>query len=211
MDNGIAAHERWTRYFREMGILVAAEWNLKLVDPVTSGKLDDIIQNPGTGDLYMVEVKTTNTRKFGELSKPIADHAANGVMLYRWHREWYLQFVFYLTHADYNGRRFEGGMFIVENTDNQDYMIIYAKPSAEHIAEAERNAVAAQRSVMHGEVISRPFQRGDHACRWCDHVALCGLLDEGDENAWSLTASQFKRLSLTLKTKPPAGGPGVTP
>jgi hypothetical protein len=211
MDNGTDAHTRWERYLREAGVLVAAEWNIKLVDPVVSGRIDAIVQNPLAGDLYLVEIKTTNSRKFAELAKPTADPVMNGAQLYRWHREWYLQFVFYLTHTDYLGRQLAGGMFIIENTDTQDYMHVYAKPSAEHIAEAERNAVAAQRAVLGGEIIRRPFPRGDSACRWCDHVALCGLLDEGDSDAWILTAGQFKKLNLKLTTKPPESGRGATP
>ena len=211
MDNGTDAHTRWERYLHEMGVLVVAEWNVKLVDPVTSGRVDAIIQNSATGDLYLVEVKTTNARKFGELPKPTADPAMNGAVLYKWHREWYLQFAFYLAHTDYNGRRLAGGLFIIENTDDQNYVLVYAKPSAEHTAEAERNATNAQRAILQGEVPSRPFPRGDHACRWCDHVVYCGLLDEGDEDAWSLISGQFKKLKLTLKRSLPGSGPGATP
>jgi len=207
MDNGTAAHTRWQRYFADMRILVAKEWPLRGLDPTVSGKIDLILQNPATGSLSVGEIKTTNSRKFAALPASTADRTLNAKLMYAWAREWFLQFVWYSTDGDYNGRKFAEKFFLIENTDDQDYRIIYVEPTPEHIAEAHRCAVAAQDAIMGGEVLARPFLKGDTACKYCDHSGACDSLCDGESTTWEKIQRQFKRLGIPLKTPRP-DGPG---
>jgi hypothetical protein len=203
MDNGTDAHTRWQRYFAEMRILVAKEWPLRGIDPTVSGKIDLILQNPATGNLSVGEIKTTNSRKFASLPAATADRTANAKLMYAWHREWFLQFVWYSVDGDYNGRKFTEKFFLIENTDDQDFRIIYVEPTPEHIEEARRAAVAAQNAILGGELLVRSFAKGDRGCKWCDHDGVCDLLSNGEAGTWETIKKQFKRLGIQLKTPGP--------
>ena len=208
MDNGTDAHTRWQRYFADMGVMVAKEWRVRMVEPVVSGRMDLILQNSATGNLAVGEIKTTNSRKFSQLPRSTGEREVNARALYAWHREWFLQFVWYATFGDYNGRKFTEKFFLVENTDNQDYRIIWVEPTADQIEECQATVKPAQVAIQAGEILSCPFERGCKTCKSCDHEKVCRALAGGDEEIWQLIKDQFRKLQLTLKTEPPRPGPG---
>lgn len=207
MDNGQDAHERWQRYFREKGILVASEWPVKSDDPSLSGRIDLILQNPFTGALAAGEIKTTNTRKFSQLPTATGDRAVNARGLYSWHRDWFVQFTWYCTYGNYNGRAFDEKFFLVENTDNQDYKIIWVDPQPEHVAECSKGR-EAQNAAREGRLLDRPYEKGDKVCQICDRAQLCDMLADGEAEAWAIIQDQLRKLRGP-GTAPPPVGPGA--
>lgn len=211
MDNGTDGHTRWQRYFADMGVLVAKEHPLRVADPRVSGRIDLVLQNPGTGALAVGEIKTTNSRKFTQLPTATADRAVNARALYAWHREWFLQFTWYCTFGDYEGRKFAEKFFLVENTDNQDYRIIWLEPEPEHIEECQLNSVRAQQHASSGMLIPRLFEPTSKECKGCERRPLCEALEAGEETAWMTLESQAKKLNVKWLTGRPQTGPGAQP
>lgn len=215
MDNGSDAHRRWQRDFREMGLLVAHEHPVSHDDPVISGSMDLVLRNPLTGSVAFGEIKTTNTRKFGQLPQASQDRAANARGMRSWHRDWFVQFTLYCEYGRYNGAGPDERFFLIENTDNQDYRIIWVEPTPDQVEEAKRAPAEAQVAARSGKVIVRPFEKGSKACQWCDHAQVCDLLSEGEVETWAMVRDQFRRLGIPLRLtpegSPPPSGPGATP
>lgn len=205
MDNGSGMHERWQRYLREMQILVVKESPVNVADPMVTGRLDVVVQNPASGKLALGELKSVHSRGFQSLPRVTADRKANMRALYSWNQPWgrgyVIQDCWYFEFGDVNGRKFDENFFLFENKDTQDYKVIYVEPTPELLAEAKEKPVAAQNAFLEGKLLDRPFQRGHPVCRRCDREKACDLLEDGDDAAWQVLIEQFRKGGITA-TRP---------
>lgn len=96
MDNGNYVHERYMKYFIEMGILIGAEIDVDYEDLIR-GRLDAIITNGEEN--FVVEIKSCSQWVFNKLKKPNHAH--------------YLQLQFYLFCTN-----IKKGIMLYENKDN---------------------------------------------------------------------------------------------
>ena len=200
MDRGSDAHDRWERYLGDMGILIQAEVPFKLADPMVSARMDAVIQHPASGHLTVVEIKTVHNQGFKRLPPSTSDRQQNMAMLYKWNvpwGRWYcLQLTWYYTRGDYKGTRFKEAVFLFEDTNNQDFKVIYVEPTDEMVREAYEKPVLAQKAFLEGRLLSRPFQRGSAACKRCERKSVCNLLEDGDTESWAMVQTQLKKAGI---------------
>jgi len=104
-DNGDSVHERYARYFAEMGILIASEIDVN-GDEIVRGRLDCIITD-GVQN-YIVEIKSMSLWSFQKLTEPLNSHL--------------LQLQFYLYFSN-----LENGLLIYENKNDQNNKIFPVK------------------------------------------------------------------------------------
>lgn len=97
LENGNSMHERYTRMFAEMGILVAAEIAVVNEDFI-HGRLDCLISDKKKN--YIVELKSCNMWTFNKLKKPI-------------HKD-YLQIQYYMYYTN-----IKNGFVLYENKNDQ--------------------------------------------------------------------------------------------
>lgn len=102
-DNGNDVHDRYARYFDEMGILIEEERPLYNEGYRIKGFADDILNLDGD---CIIEMKSMNTMQASKLTKPVKDH------------EIQLQFYMYLTGI-------HRGFVVYENKNNQDIIEFY--------------------------------------------------------------------------------------
>ena len=103
---------RFTKYFQEMGILIAEEQPTKLEDPPISGRYDFLIQHEVFGQT-IVELKSINDKGFKALiTDPKTDH--------------YLQLQIYL-----NILNIEHGIVLYENKNDQQVKCFEVNKNAE--------------------------------------------------------------------------------
>lgn len=197
MDNGTDMHTRWERYFKDMQILVVKEAPVKLTDPMVSGRLDAVVQNPATGKLCLIELKSVNSHGFRQLPRSTSDRKGNMNSMYSWNQPWgrgyVLQFIWYFQHGEVNRRRFDEAAFVFECKDSQEYKVIYVEPSEKLVEESRLRPMAAQNAFLEGKLLDRPYQQEHPVCRKCDREALCRLIDEGDDETWQIVIDQFRK------------------
>ena len=197
MDNGTDMHERWGRYLKDMGILVAKEAPVKLADPIVSGRLDAVVQNPASGKRTLIELKSVNSHGFRQLPRSTSDKKNNMRAMYSWNQPWgrgyVLQFTWYYQHGDTDGTKFNDAVFLFECKDTQEYKIIYVEPTEEMVLESRQRPVAAQNAFLEGKLIDRPYAAGHPVCRKCDREVLCTSLEEQDDEAWQIVIEQFRK------------------
>jgi len=97
LENGDYVHQRYAKYFAEMGILVASEIDVVKED-FLHGRLDFIITDKEKN--YVVEVKSCSQWTFNKLSAPIFAHVLQ------------IQMYMYFTNIP-------NGIILYENKDNQ--------------------------------------------------------------------------------------------
>ena len=101
MDNGHYLENRYWKYFLKLNILIARETRVEIKHPPMSGRIDFTIQLPDRNNLTLLELKSINSRGFGQLTENArADHIA--------------QLQCYLNMSDN-----EHGIILYENKDNQ--------------------------------------------------------------------------------------------
>lgn len=197
MDNGTLLHERWERYLKETGVMVASEVPIKLSDPVVSGRLDAILQHPEEGHFTVVEIKSVNSRGFKTLPSSTPDRKVNFNLLTRWNQPYGLsyckQLLWYLTYGRWNGKEFSEAAFLFENKDTQEFRIIYVEPTEEVLAEYQKIPVSAQQAYLSGELIERPFVRTSKTCQNCDRLKVCNGLEDGDEEIVAVINRQLEK------------------
>lgn len=203
MDNGTAMHTRWQGYLKDMQILKVKEAPVKLADPIVSGRLDAVVQNPSTGKLTLVELKSVNSNGFRRLPRSTTDRKGNMNAMYSWNQPWgrgyVLQFIWYYMHGDDGGRKFEEAVFLFECKDTQEYQVIYVEPSEELVKESRLRPVAAQNAFLEGKLLDRPYQKGHPVCRRCDRENVCNLLEDGDDATWQIVVDQFRKGGVETK------------
>lgn len=103
LQNGNSVHERYMKYFAEMGILVCSEIDVSKNDLV-HGRCDAIISDKERN--YVVEIKSASQWTFNKLTKPTKPH------------ELQLQFYMYYLNID-------KGIILYECKDNQTIKCFY--------------------------------------------------------------------------------------
>ncbi len=203
MDNGTAMHTRWEDYFKDMQILVSKETPVKLNDPIVSGRLDAVVQNPATGKKLLIELKSVNSHGFRQLPRSSQDRKLNMRAMYSWNQPWgrgyVFQFIWYFMHGGPGGTKFEEAAFLFECKDTQEIKIIYVDPPDDMVAESRERPMLAQGAFLEGRLLDRPFQVGHPVCRKCDREPLCNKLEEGDDESWQRVVEQFRKAGIDSK------------
>ena len=103
LDNGHYLENRFWKYFLKLNMLLARETRVEIQDPPMSGRIDFTIQLPDREYPTLLELKSINSRGFGQLdSSARKDHEA--------------QLQCYLNMSDN-----EHGIVFYENKDNQKF------------------------------------------------------------------------------------------
>jgi len=71
-DNGNSMHERYSKYFKDMGLLVEEETTIKDLERRIKGRIDLLIELDGKK--YIVELKSMNGIQASKLKKPKPEH-----------------------------------------------------------------------------------------------------------------------------------------
>lgn len=120
LENGDKMHERYTKLFAEMGILVAAEIDA-VNNELVHGRLDCLITDRKQN--YVVELKSCSQWVFNKLNEPKSDHNLQ------------IQFYMYYTNVP-------RGFVLYENKDNQSIKCFYVELDKElvekHIKRLEK-------------------------------------------------------------------------
>lgn len=121
MAEGDRLHEKYQRWFAEMGILVGDEVSIEVPDVGISGRIDAIICHPAReGELIIVEIKSASRNSFAHMLKagrPYPHYIAQA-QLYRYlvvHHPDALQDAWLPEHTHV------GAVILVENKDTQDW------------------------------------------------------------------------------------------
>lgn len=104
LENGNCVHERFMKWFAEMGILVGAE--IEVNNDLVHGRCDALISDGEQN--YVVEIKSCSQWTFQKLVKPSSSH--------------YLQLQFYLYYININK-----GILLYECKDNQSIKTFYVE------------------------------------------------------------------------------------
>ena len=196
MDNGTGAHVRWVDRLARAGLLVADSQRLReLADGTSllnlsppagtavfwSGELDVVVRHPVTKLRYIVEVKTMNARRWGLVPAQDPDHARMARLLALRERRYVHQLTQYLVKLAPALGAEDTGIFILENTDTQQYKVRYMRPDGQLRLEAFRAALEARAHTLRGELVPPPYARRSAECRRCYQEAACYDLQDGVE------------------------------
>lgn len=182
MDNGTWAHERWNKYFEEVGLLLMANVRENMVDPLWSGECDVILQHPGTGRRYIGELKTMNFRRFAKVPPQVPDRYEMMRRIEAVEPKYARQLTQYIVRLKEKYGTEDEGFFLFENTDTQEFKVRYVAPDADIKKRAFGNALEAQKAILAGELIEPPFKRKSLTCRACYRERLCYDLQDGNED-----------------------------
>lgn len=158
MDNGTAAGDRIAKVFKEAGILVSAEAEVKHEDPPIFGFMDLAVT--WQEEEMIGEVKTTTTEAF---STRAANMKAPGYQL--------IQLLLYMKVFNK-----EKGFFVVENKNTHELLIIPVKMTDENnalIEEVFEWMRVVHKNALEGELPKRPFTKSSFNCKSCPVKATC--------------------------------------
>jgi hypothetical protein len=173
MDNGTMAHRRWSEYFEQTNLLVVASKRLKQAG-VWSGEIDVIVKSPATGSFHVGEIKTTNSNSFGRLPRQVADLDAMALAMAGHNKAYLFQLAQYVVKFKqaYSALSDEA-FFLFENTDDQDYRVLWLRIGANLKRDAFLNGELARQATIDGRVIERPFAKGSSTCKRCYRRKVC--------------------------------------
>lgn len=197
MDNGTWVGKRWVETFQKMGVLVSFEEPARDTNPMISGSIDVILQNPQTGEKCVGEIKSMNDRNFRTLPAVKTDRKANMQGLYMKWRGYCLQLTTYMTIMKMPA------FFLFENKDNQEFRVFWVEPTDEmrdEVWDHSKVPYQAQQAVIDGIMLRPPFDRKSSTCGRCYRKAVCFRLQDGDEDAWNTVKTQFKQLGKEMKS-----------
>ncbi len=183
MDNGTWAHNRWNEYLKDVGVLKVHSLRKRYVDPIWSGELDVIVENPITGAEHIGELKTMNAARWKRVPKQVTDRYEMAKIMLKTERRYVYQLAQYYARIGRERGVDRECFFLFENTDTQEFKVIYVAFTDELIAEAFANSKAAQEAALRGELIEAPFSKRSPICRGCYHEKLCYNIQDGDEGA----------------------------
>lgn len=158
-----------------------------------TGEADLVVARPGNERvLYVGEIKTANSRKFQALPKQVVDKEAMAKLMWRAEKGYTRQLTQYVVVL----QRFihqwrpdvtvsDEAFFYFENTDNQDYRIIWIRPDETLREDAFKNANLAIEASARGELIERPFSRDSRTCGSCYRKRVCDAIEDGDRDEWT--------------------------
>jgi len=170
-----------------------------------SGEADDIVRNPKTGRLHLVEVKSASRFSWGTVPKQAAspEEMYNRLLieLAPYMRHYPRQLAQYLVQFQQAGEipglgTIEDTAFLYfENTDTQEYKIRVVRPSAKMRKEAFKVAGVAETAAFSGTLLDPPFARGSAECRACYREELCNALRDGKEEPWTRVRQALAQVS----------------
>lgn len=160
MSNGTSAHERLQTLFRESGILVDEEVEVKLSDPPVRGFIDVLIR--WEGEVIPGEIKTARSEVFTYRQtqmKPSGNHL--------------LQLLIYLKAT---GK--PRGFLYYENKNTQEFLIIPVEMNEKNQAILEEaldwmREVYANYESDDDTLPTRPFQKRNKICQNCPLLDDC--------------------------------------
>lgn len=160
-DNGHEVHDRWYRYFKDMGILVDSEIPILIKDPVPiTGTADGIINWGGN---KLIEMKSIGMEGFlyrKYYGKPKDDH--------------YNQSQIYLLAL-----KLEKGFVIYEDKGTQNALAFEIERNEEHIEKLMKRYKKWYKYIEKGTMPDRPYKRDSKQCTECPFEQHCwdGLPD----------------------------------
>lgn len=182
-SNGTYAHERWFRDLEEAKVLVTHSKRHK-VDGYWSGELDVIVENPVTGTRHIGEIKTMNSYKFAKIPPQDPDYTAMASKMMLFEPGYTKQLIHYIVMSEhFDSRLTDEAFFLIENTDTQDFVVRWIKPTQHMREDAFKHVNLAREASLKGELLDPPFKRKSPTCRKCYRELLCYKLQDGDEEA----------------------------
>lgn len=177
MDNGNSAHARWNQYLDDAGLLVVANVKERLDQPyLWSGECDVICRGP-RGKLYVGELKTMNSRKFRELPAQV-DPKQMGQVLAETLKSYVYQLTQYIVQFEDLHGTCRSGFILFENTDTQEYKVLYIEPDEDLRRKAFEVPHKASLEVQAGKLAEPPFRRNSLTCRRCWKSSICYRLQD---------------------------------
>lgn len=191
LENGTDAHERWNTLFEDLGLLSEANVRLELTSPVVwSGEVDVILKHPISGKLIIGELKTMNSQRWEQLPSQAVRYTDMMEDLFALEERYAIQLTQYL-HV-FNGIKGTDrlGFFLFENTDTQEYKILWVEPTDEHVDRAFGIPLDAQNNLYEGILVDAPFAKDSNVCRLCKRQEICFALQDGTDIALALDVSK---------------------
>lgn len=231
MSNGTWGHTRWNEWLEKAGVLYAAEMRLtffaddsfitdlgskkkltkKMIDErggiVWSGETDLMFRKPEDADaedfeIYMGEIKTMNARRFSKLPKQDPDHQLMARKMLKSESTYTRQFIQYRVMFEKAGFKISDTMiWLMENTDTQDFKVLFMKPDDLMLKDAFRRAKLAIAANREGILIDPPVNhiKNSTYCRYCYKKAICYAIQDGDEEACQNVQTALKKVQKEHK------------
>lgn len=196
MDNGTAAHARWTEELQAKGLLVSAGVRLKIPGE-WSGEYDLLCRNPKSGATHLGEIKTINSNGYSSIPPQDPDPVRMAYAMFKSKPAYTYQLCqYYVMFRD----RVEGGLspdcfFLFENTDTQGFKIIWVRFDERMMADAFKNSTAARQATLDGHLIAPPFRRRSITCSRCYRELVCYRLQDGEKAVQDRVDSALKAVA----------------
>lgn len=194
MDNGTAAHLRWTEDLEKMGLLYAAGVRHKIPGE-WSGEYDLICRNSSTGRLHLGEIKTMNEARFRRVPAQGPDFRAMAYELAKSERKYVYQLTQYLVvfKRDVYPELSDEVFFLFEDTNTQNFGIRWLAPDDRMKEEAFKVPEVARLACLEGELLPPPFKRGSLECRSCYRERVCYEEQDGSTQVRDALAAALHR------------------
>lgn len=196
MDNGTAAHARWSEELQAKGLLVSAGVRLK-VPGEWSGEYDLLCRNPKSGAVHLGEIKTINSNGYSSLPAQDPDPVRMAYAMFKSKPAYTYQLCqYYVMFRD----KVEGGLspdcfFLFENTDTQGFKIIWVRFDERMMVDAFKNSTAARQATLDGFLIDPPFRRRSITCSRCYRELVCYRIQDGEKAVLDKVDSALKAVS----------------
>jgi CRISPR/Cas system-associated exonuclease Cas4 (RecB family) len=159
--NGDSMHERYQKWFEEMGILVANEYPIKFPELRISGRLDSIIRTvsivPAIDDIAIVELKSANNKKFSKMVRenlPLPEYI-DQIHLYM-----------ELLQIPY-------GIILVENKNDQELLEFWVEYDVNYGKKLLSKVQYVNNCVTKNQLPNRDYSMSSYECRYCDYRDIC--------------------------------------
>lgn len=154
-DNGHGIHERWGKYFDNMGILVDNEVPINVSDPVPIvGHADGIIRWSGN-KLYELKSMNPSRFEFRRMYRKPDEKTYEQAQLYLWATD------------------LDEGYTIYENKGSQEVLIFPIVKDEKNINKQLKRFTAIYKFVQAGDIPKRPYRRDSQECGDCSLEKYC--------------------------------------
>lgn len=170
-----------------------------------TGEADLVVGKTNKAEMvYVGEIKTANSRKYAGLPKQDPDKARMSRLMWRADKKYTRQLCQYIVLL----KRFihlwrpgtvvsDEAFFVFENTDTQDYRIIWFEADQELLEDAFKNSELSLRASAEGVLIERPYERTSRTCISCYSKRVCDALEDGDEKEWMSANKALEKLKTS--------------
>jgi CRISPR/Cas system-associated exonuclease Cas4 (RecB family) len=161
MENGNSMHDRYQNWFKEIGVLVENESEIKVPELHVSGRIDSIIKLPDIDDYIIVELKSANDGKFNKMVKNNAPHKdySDQIQLYM-----------ELLEMPY-------GIILVENKNDQEVLEFWIERDIEYGKELIKKIETVNEHVAQKKLPRREHPKYSYECKYCDFFEECWNTD----------------------------------